>query len=225
MFKTIKLFLLSALFSSSIYAIEATHTNEIIDTAIDATQTIQIEMDEVIEDSTTIEEIISQPVTIMETEVEMIETETMPIAAIETITPTLITTEQTNNDVVEKKTKILEITTPLLPAPTIQADNISTLETNTTQLSKSISTEQGDSTKGRNIFKYVLKDDCGMTGYKFAGKYTQEEWEELAEEHKFKETLFKTCPNVKLYYKDRWTVDLYKFFYEISNDEEGIPEC
>jgi hypothetical protein len=64
-----------------------------------------------------------------------------------------------------------------------------------------------------------------MNGHKFANKHSQEEWEEIAELNKFKETIFEGCPNARLYYQERWTVDLYKFFHEMSNDEEGIPEC
>ena len=84
--------------------------------------------------------------------------------------------------------------------------------------------EKGDPRQGKNIFKYVLKEDCNMTAYKFAEKHTQEEWLEILEENKVKETIIKTCPNVEKYYQDKWTDDLYQFFYEASNEDE-IPEC
>jgi len=104
--------------------------------------------------------------------------------------------------------------------------NISIVENNITTIPKEqeLSVEKGDSRKGKNIFKYVLKEDCNMTAFKFAEKHSQEEWIEILENNKVKETIFETCPNVENYYQDRWTDDLYQFFYEASNEDE-IPEC
>jgi hypothetical protein len=87
-----------------------------------------------------------------------------------------------------------------------------------------LSVERGDPRKGKNIFKYVLKEDCNMTAFQFAEKHSQEEWIEILEENKIKETIFQSCPNVEHYYQERWTDDLYQFFYEASNEDE-IPEC
>jgi len=87
-----------------------------------------------------------------------------------------------------------------------------------------LSVEKGDPKKGKNIFKYVLKEDCNMTAFQFAEKHSQEEWIEILEEKKIKETIFESCPNVEKYYQERWTDDLYQFFYEASNEDE-IPEC
>ena len=63
-----------------------------------------------------------------------------------------------------------------------------------------------------------------MSAFKFAEKHSQEEWIEILENNKVKETIFETCPNVENYYQDKWTDDLYQFFYEASNEDE-IPEC
>jgi len=105
-------------------------------------------------------------------------------------------------------------------------ENIANLEVNETNIleKEELTVDKGDPRKGKNIFKYVLKEDCNMTAFKFAEQYSQEEWIEILEEHKIKETIFKTCPNVKNYYQDKWTDDLYQFFYEASNEDE-IPEC
>jgi len=100
------------------------------------------------------------------------------------------------------------------------------VETNITTIpeKQELSVEKGDSRKGKNIFKYVLKEDCNMSAFKFAEKHSQEEWIEILENNKVKETIFQTCPNVENYYQDKWTDDLYQFFYEASNEDE-IPEC
>jgi len=89
---------------------------------------------------------------------------------------------------------------------------------------REVSVDKGNPRKGKNIFKYVLKEDCNMTGYQFAEKYSQEDWIEILEEKRVKEVLFKSCPKVESYYQERWTDDLYQFFYEASSEDE-IPEC
>ncbi|SFV62339.1 hypothetical protein MNB_SV-14-270 [hydrothermal vent metagenome] len=132
------------------------------------------------------------------------------------------------NDVKEKT----EVVTDEVIKDTVIEDSNSTnvervnIDSNISNTPKEeeISVDKGDPKKGKNIFKYVLKEDCNMSAYKFAEQYSQEEWIEILEEHKIKETIFKTCPNVKNYYQDRWTDDLYQFFYEASNEDE-IPEC
>jgi len=104
--------------------------------------------------------------------------------------------------------------------------NINIIENNTTNIpeKQEFFIEKGNPREGKNIFKYVLKEDCNMTAFKFAEKHSQEEWIEILENNKVKETIFETCPNVANYYQDRWTDDLYQFFYEASNEDE-IPEC
>jgi len=104
--------------------------------------------------------------------------------------------------------------------------NVTIVENNITSIpeKQELSVEKGDSRKGKNIFKYVLKEDCNMSAFKFAEKHSQEEWIEILENNKVKETIFQTCPNVENYYQDKWTDDLYQFFYEASNEDE-IPEC
>ena len=128
---------------------------------------------------------------------------------------------------VEINEAIKTIVTTSIPRSQISMDenNLTKIENNSTKKIEIVSEEKGDFNSGKNIFKYVLKDDCNMTGHKFSTQYTQEEWEEIAELNTIKDTIFESCPNVKNYYQDKWTIDLYNFFHEMSNDEDGIPEC
>ena len=70
-----------------------------------------------------------------------------------------------------------------------------------------------------------LKDTCETKGSKFAATYSQDEWEEIAEEGKFEESIFEICPNIKPSYQKEWSPDLYQFYYENASDSEHIPEC
>jgi len=230
MSQKIKLLLFATLFSIPIYAIEVNHTDEILNHAIEATQTMQVEMSEAINSSVEIIEAVSEP--IIES---LIETEIMPPEPIiETIiepqippTPSIVESPILIPVVIEDINETVE-PTPLeekiITEKAITETPLSTPESNTTKNPQPITEDKGNVVAGKNIFKYVLKTDCGITGHKFANKYSKEEWEEIAELHKFKETIFETCPNVKRYYQDKWTVDLYKFLHEMS-DEDGIPEC
>ena len=205
MSKVVHTLILSSFFSISLYALDINSTNEIFKQATEATKELSVELEPIINES--IESVIDENnITITEVKVENIEINKnikdnpKPIEIeIETNSTKEITVDKNNteeNITIEKIEKVVE---------------------------KDV-VEKGDPRKGKNIFKYVLKDDCNMTAYKFAEKHTQEEWLELLEENKIKETIIKTCPNVKNYYQDKWTDDLYQFFYEASNEDE-IPEC
>ena len=124
-----------------------------------------------------------------------------------------------------KPKEIVEENSSLLTESVNLETNQSYIESNISNSpeEQELSVEKGDPRKGKNIFKYVLKEDCNMTAFQFAEKYSQEEWIEILEEKKIKETIFKSCPNVEHYYQERWTADLYQFFYESSNEDE-IPE-
>jgi len=212
MSKNFKLLLFTGFFSISINALDMPHTNEILNNAIEATQTIQQEINEVllVSPQAPIETFI--PIDDIGNE-DLNGSNIIYAPSIETETEIITVIQDENRTLIETPSPI--ISTPIL----IVESNISIPET------QPIIEEKGNAAAGKNIFKYVLKTDCGINGHKFANKYSQEEWEEIAELNKFKKTLFETCPNVKNYYQDKWTVDLYKFFHEMSNDEDGIPEC
>jgi len=227
--KIVHILILSSLFSTSMYAIlDLNSTNEILEQATEATKELTAQLEPIvyeeiiqkeIEENNQTKEIDLNQTTIISEVIEnkpIIEEKTVPIEenlsepiAIE-ITPielntteeiTKVQTPAENNLTQEKKEKVEE-------KKIIEKEVV----------------EKGDPRKGKNIFKYVLKEDCNMTAYKFAEKHTQEEWLEILEENKVKETIIQNCPNVKVYYQDKWTDDLYQFFYEASNEDE-IPEC
>jgi len=231
MSKNFKLLLLPTLLSTIIYATNGDGIDEIINNATDATETISTEIAEVI---------IDTPATIVETTIETTETLIPPQieAPIIENTPPIVETvttlsNETNQTIIEEtlptlvELNVTENTPP--DTPKIEEIPVATESNQTTtpkvkEENQEFSTEKGNPLKGKNIYKYVLKEDCNMTGYKFAEKFSQEEWEEILESNQFKKTLFETCPNVQNYYQDKWSDDLYQFFYEAS-DEDEIPEC
>ena len=208
MSKIIQLLILSSLYTTLIYAIDLNSTNEIINKATEATKKLEVELNSVVND---IEEKIE-------------------VATEEVITRKETVVRESNSTNVEivnaESIDIIEENRSVLIQPVNLETNRSTMENNTsnTPEEQELSVEKGDPRKGKNIFKYVLKEDCNMTAFQFADKHSQEEWIEILEEDKIKETIFKSCPNVEKYYQDRWTDDLYQFFYEASNEDE-IPEC
>jgi len=210
--KIVPILILPTLFSLSMYAVDLTNTNEILNQATEATKELTAQLEPIINEEIVQENIENIPLEdtpFIEENFELNETIVIHSIPIESNLSTPNTIEN--------------IETP--------AENNSS-ESNITEKTEEIKeeikekevVEKGDPRKGKNIFKYVLKDDCNMTAYKFAEKHTQEEWIEVLEENKIKETIFESCPNVKKYYQDKWTDDLYQFFYEASNEDE-IPEC
>ena len=229
MSKNFKLLLLPTLLSTIIYATNGDGIDEIINNATDATETISTEIAEVIIDTPAT--IIETTETLITPNIEAPIEETSPI--IETLTTLSSEANQTITEEVSSTSVELNTTENTLinsmQTPKIEEIPVATESNQTTppkekEKSQEFSTEKGNPLKGKNIYKYVLKEDCNMTGYKFAEQFNQEEWEEILESNQFKETLFKTCPNVQNYYQDKWSDDLYQFFYEAS-DEDEIPEC
>ena len=211
MSKIIQLLILSSLYTTLIYAIDLNSTNEIINKATEATKKLEAELNAVVNDieekiEVATEEVITRKETVIResnsTNVEIVNSEIIEII-----------------EIIEENRSVLTQSVNL-------ETNTSSMENNTsnTPEEQELSVEKGDPREGKNIFKYVLKEDCNMTAFQFADKHSQEEWIEILEEDKIKETIFKSCPNVENYYQNRWTDDLYQFFYEASNEDE-IPEC
>jgi hypothetical protein len=93
-------------------------------------------------------------------------------------------------------------------------------------LSLSATTLFADATKGQKLFIKKYKSSCGFSGDKFAAKHSQEEWETIMNEGKFKEELLKICPNVKEEkVKDKYIQHLYDFSYKFANDSGNVPSC
>ena len=253
MSKIVQTLILSSLFSISTYALDLNSTNEILEQATEATKelatqlepivyenivekeviveennqttTVKIENNEITDNSVESDNLVQIPVIIENIEVNKtnnIENQTI-------IEREIVPTEENLSTKVKIETTIIELNSTeeqtITQTPTIE-NNITEekKEIKEKEIKEKEIVEKGDPRKGKNIFKYVLKDDCGMTAYKFAEKHTQEEWLEILEENKVKETIIENCPDVKNYYQDKWTDDLYQFFYEASNEDE-IPEC
>ncbi len=83
-----------------------------------------------------------------------------------------------------------------------------------------------DANKGQKLFVKKYKNSCGFGGDDFAAKHSQDEWEAIMEEGKFKEELLKICPKVKeAEVKDKWIQHLYDFSYKFANDSGNVPSC
>ena len=80
-----------------------------------------------------------------------------------------------------------------------------------------------DIAKGKKIYMKRMKTACGFTGDKFARMHTQDEWEKLYEEGKFKEEALRICPGAKL--KKKHVPHLYEFVYEYASDSGKTPSC
>ena len=83
---------------------------------------------------------------------------------------------------------------------------------------KNFNMTKGNSERGQEIFTQKLRKSCQTTSYKFASNYAQDEWEEIAEAGRFREIMFKLCLNIRDFYQDDWSPDLYQFFYEHASD-------
>jgi hypothetical protein len=93
-------------------------------------------------------------------------------------------------------------------------------------LSIAATTASADPAKGQKIFIKKFKSKCGFNGAKFAAKHSQDEWETIMNNGKFKEEMIKICPNIKKGdVKDSWIQHIYDFSYEYANDSGNVPSC
>lgn len=222
--------LLLPLFSISIYAIDLNNSEAILTQASKATEPIQAELNNILKEQSPQKELILDQPTQKETFLPKINTAKRPTAKSPIIKKPVrdennisvqdktVENNQTHQEEINS-TKMIEKT--VIPTSPPKENN----ETNATVVKERFNLTKGNSLKGEKIFIEHFKKDCNTTAYKFAGNYAQEEWEEVAESGKFKETIFKLCPNIKESYQESWSSDLYQFFYEYANDSENIPEC
>ncbi len=85
-------------------------------------------------------------------------------------------------------------------------------------------TATADVAKGQKLYSKKLKGACGMTGAKFAGKHTQDEWKEIKDAGKFSDEVKKICPKAKSY-KDKWNDNMFDFANEYASDSGNVPSC
>ena len=83
-----------------------------------------------------------------------------------------------------------------------------------------------DPVKGQKLFIKKFKKPCGFNGAKFAAKHSQDEWEQIMNDGKFKDELLKICPDIDpSKVKDKWIPHIYDFSYEYANDSGNVPSC
>lgn len=83
-----------------------------------------------------------------------------------------------------------------------------------------------DVDKGQRAFAKLLKESCGVDGTQFAGKHTQDEWQEVVDGGKFAEEITKLCPNSKpseINEKDKQ--DIMEFLIHYASDSGNAPSC
>jgi hypothetical protein len=78
-------------------------------------------------------------------------------------------------------------------------------------------------TKGEKLFTKKLQKYCEISGGEFALRYSQDEWEEIAEAGEFDNVTLEICPKLKNIYQAKWTPTLYQFAYMYASDSGNIP--
>ena len=89
-------------------------------------------------------------------------------------------------------------------------------------IKKKTDMSMGDAVKGKEIFVNRIKFYCDISDNEFLPIHTQDEWEAIVQAGKFKEEILEICPKLKDIYKDKWSADLYQFFYEYASDSGNI---
>jgi hypothetical protein len=87
----------------------------------------------------------------------------------------------------------------------------------------SSTTLSADVTKGKEIYVKKLKAKCGISGSAFAGKHTQDRWEEIYDAGKLSHEIKKICKGNTL--NDKLLPHIYDFAYEYASDSGNVPNC
>ena len=78
-----------------------------------------------------------------------------------------------------------------------------------------------DVAKGQKIYTKRLKVKCGISGSSFAGKHSQDQWEEIYDAGKLDEEIRKICHGNSVDSKS--LSHIYDFVYEYANDSGNVP--
>ncbi len=78
-----------------------------------------------------------------------------------------------------------------------------------------------DVVKGQKIYAKQLKSKCGITGSAFAGKHSQDQWEEIYDAGKLNDEIKKICHGYSL--DEKSLPHIYDFVYEYANDSGNVP--
>jgi len=82
-------------------------------------------------------------------------------------------------------------------------------------------TALADVAKGQKIYIKKMKRKCGITGSEFAGKHSQDQWEEIYDAGKLKDEIKSICHGYNISEQD--IPHVYDFVYEYANDSGKIP--
>ena len=78
---------------------------------------------------------------------------------------------------------------------------------------------KGNAIDGLKLYNNKIKQSCNFIDeLKLASKHSQDEWEEIAENGKFRNEISNICSGLDKSIKDSWLVNLYQFVYENAND-------
>ncbi len=78
-----------------------------------------------------------------------------------------------------------------------------------------------DVAKGQKIYTKKLKAKCGISGSTFAGKHSQDQWEEIYDAGKLNDEIKNICHGHGV---DRKSLPhIYDFVYEYANDSGNVP--
>jgi len=78
-----------------------------------------------------------------------------------------------------------------------------------------------DVMQGQKIYVKQLKSKCGMTGSAFAGKHSQDQWEEIYDAGKLADEIKKICHGYTV--DEKSLPHIYDFAYEYANDSGNVP--
>jgi len=78
-----------------------------------------------------------------------------------------------------------------------------------------------DVEQGQKIYLKKMKSKCAISGSEFAGKYSQDQWEEIYDAGKLKDEIKKICNGYII--SDNDIPHVYDFVYEYANDSGKIP--
>jgi hypothetical protein len=73
-----------------------------------------------------------------------------------------------------------------------------------------------DVKKGQEIYNKRLKSKCKISGKEFAGKHSQDEWEEIHDAGKLNDEIKKICNGATI--DEKSLPHIYDFAYENAND-------
>ena len=87
----------------------------------------------------------------------------------------------------------------------------------------SSTTLSADVTKGKEVYVKKLKAKCGISGSAFAGKHTQDRWEEIYDAGKLSDEIKKICKGHTI--DEKLLPHIYDFAHEFASDSGNVPSC